>query len=258
MGLFRKSKEPCCICGKEKTDQKIKDGAVCIECLMDYMEYKDKQFTFKDGLPTKSEIQIVLDSKKQNDFLVEKFNVTKEINSFIKFDETNKLIYIETKRKNGKIKKNVYSFENITGFELLEDGETITKGGLGSAIAGGVLFGGTGAIVGSIVGKKKTKKIIENLQIKLTLKTISEPVAYINLINVKTKTNSIGYERAYAEAQEILSILAIILKDIEKKREEINNNNSNADEILKYKNLLDMEAITQEEFDAKKKELLNL
>ncbi|EQE95041.1 short C-terminal domain protein, partial [Clostridioides difficile CD129] len=33
---------------------------------------------------------------------------------------------------------------------------------------------------------------------------------------------------------------------------------STADEILKYKNLLDMEAITQEEFDAKKKELLNL
>ncbi|HGT0232701.1 SHOCT domain-containing protein [Clostridioides difficile] len=28
--------------------------------------------------------------------------------------------------------------------------------------------------------------------------------------------------------------------------------------MLKYKNLLDMEAITQEEFDAKKKELLNL
>ncbi|MBF9874628.1 SHOCT domain-containing protein, partial [Clostridioides difficile] len=34
--------------------------------------------------------------------------------------------------------------------------------------------------------------------------------------------------------------------------------NSTADEILEYKNLLDMEAITQEEFDAKKKELLNL
>ena len=83
-------------------------------------------------------------------------------------------------------------------------------------------------------------------------------MAYINLINVKTKTNSIGYERAYAEAQEILSILAIILKDIEKKREEINNNNSNADEILKYKNLLDLGAITEEEFNTKKKELLNL
>ncbi|EGT4786849.1 SHOCT domain-containing protein [Clostridioides difficile] len=56
----------------------------------------------------------------------------------------------------------------------------------------------------------------------------------------------------------MLSILAIILKDIEKKREEINNNNSNADEILKYKNLLDLGAITEEEFNTKKKELLNL
>ena len=33
---------------------------------------------------------------------------------------------------------------------------------------------------------------------------------------------------------------------------------STADEILKYKNLLDMGAITKEEFNAKKKELLNL
>ena len=31
-----------------------------------------------------------------------------------------------------------------------------------------------------------------------------------------------------------------------------------ADEILKFKNLLDMGAITQDEFDAKKKELLSL
>lgn len=36
------------------------------------------------------------------------------------------------------------------------------------------------------------------------------------------------------------------------------NNSSNADEIKKYKELLDMGAITQEEFDQKKKELLNL
>jgi hypothetical protein len=34
--------------------------------------------------------------------------------------------------------------------------------------------------------------------------------------------------------------------------------NSAADEILKFKNLLDCGVITQEEFDAKKKQLLNL
>ena len=40
----------------------------------------------------------------------------------------------------------------------------------------------------------------------------------------------------------------------------MNNSNSNisvADEIKKFKELLDIGAITQEEFDAKKKELLS-
>lgn len=36
------------------------------------------------------------------------------------------------------------------------------------------------------------------------------------------------------------------------------NNNTNADELKKFKELLDVGAITQEEFDAKKKQLLNL
>ncbi len=35
-------------------------------------------------------------------------------------------------------------------------------------------------------------------------------------------------------------------------------NSSNIDELKKYKELLDMGAITQEEFNKKKKELLNL
>lgn len=38
----------------------------------------------------------------------------------------------------------------------------------------------------------------------------------------------------------------------------INNNSTSADELKKYKDLLDDGAITQEEFEAKKKELLGL
>jgi len=36
------------------------------------------------------------------------------------------------------------------------------------------------------------------------------------------------------------------------------DNNSQADEILKFKNLMDQGIITEEEFQAKKKQLLNL
>ena len=40
--------------------------------------------------------------------------------------------------------------------------------------------------------------------------------------------------------------------------EDNTNNSSQADEILKFKNLLDQGIISEEEFDAKKKQLLNL
>jgi hypothetical protein len=39
-------------------------------------------------------------------------------------------------KKNPKI----YNYSDIVDFELLEDGESITKGGLGRAITGGLLF----------------------------------------------------------------------------------------------------------------------
>ena len=44
----------------------------------------------------------------------------------------------------------------------------------------------------------------------------------------------------------------------QEKKEVINVNNSNADELKKYKELLDSGVITQEEFDAKKKQLLGI
>lgn len=45
---------------------------------------------------------------------------------------------------------------------------------------------------------------------------------------------------------------------IESYKPTVNNNSSTADEILKYKNLLDMGAITEEEFNDKKKQLLDV
>ena len=50
----------------------------------------------------------------------------------------------------------------------------------------------------------------------------------------------------------------LVMEKINNCKNSEKNNVSAADEIKKYKELLDMGAITQEEFDAKKKELLNI
>ena len=51
-------------------------------------------------------------------------------------------------------------------------------------------------------------------------------------------------------------IYSYILQKISESKKVITHNNSNADEIIKFKQLLDEGIITQEEFDKKKQELL--
>lgn len=70
------------------------------------------------------------------------------------------------------------------------------------------------------------------------------------------KSGSI-YKSASSIAQDIISILEIISHENEVSKNS-SSSDSIAEEIKKYKELLDIGAITQEEFDAKKKQLLQL
>jgi len=157
----------------------------------------------------------------------------------------------------------VYSYSDLLDFELIENGESVAKGGLGRAVVGGVLFGGIGAVVGGVTGKRKTSDKCTSLKIKITTKDISKPTCYINLISSTVAKTSSTYKTEYKNAQEILSILQIICKQVESETASIvttsqPTTDSNADEIRKYKELLDDGIITQDEFNAKKKQLLGL
>lgn len=113
----------------------------------------------------------------------------------------------------GKLKKMVYSYTDIMDFELIEDGNTVTKGGLGRAVAGGVLFGGVGAIVGGVTGGKKTTQTCSKLQIKIVIKDINSPILYIDLISFETKKDTAVYKSAIEAAQEIIAVLQIMCSE---------------------------------------------
>lgn len=156
-------------------------------------------------------------------------------------------------------KSTVYNYSDIVDFELLEDGESISSGGLGRALVGGAVFGGVGAIVGGVTGKKKTTGVCSSLKLKITLNNINHPVVYVNFIEAATKKDGLVYKNVYKLAHECLAVLEVICNQQQPVAEApIQQNSSIADEILKYKNLLDMGAITQAEFDAKKSELLKI
>ena len=137
---------------------------------------------------------------------IEDFVSTSEVPGYIKFNDNTKQVLISP-----KFNPKIINYSDILDFELIEDGETVvTKGGLGKAIVGGMLFGGVGAIVGSNTSKRKSKTSISVLKIKIAVRDMNNPNSYINLITTSTQTDSFIYKNSYEVAQKIMSMLQIV------------------------------------------------
>lgn len=153
----------------------------------------------------------------------------------------------------------IFAYDEIISFELQQDVESITEGGLGSAVVSRVLFGGVGALVGSSVGSKKTRQEISEYRIKVVTKNPCAPEIFINFLTAgKIKSGSFLCKAYSKDAQKVLSMLSIIANEAANASVPQNDSVNATDEIVKFKKLLDNGVITQEEFNAKKKQLLGI
>lgn len=260
MGFFS-LKVKCAVCDKDvglNRYQLSNDVWICPTCLKKvggiYQFNIIKSTSIED---LKEKVKQYDDKEKENMNKLSDFNVTKKVERFISIDENKKQWFTSSGITNiNQIK--IYNFSDVQSFELLEDGETVSKGGLGRAVAGGILFGGVGAVVGGVTGAKKTNSICSKLQIKITVKDINNPIVYINLINSPTRKDSIVYKTVYNNAQEIMSILQLMTDENKDMQQEKVSTGSTADELKKYKDLLDSGAITEEEYNKVKAKLLGI
>lgn len=254
MGLFR-SKGFCSICANPNAKE-IKDGYICSEC-----NRKAGRFLTATRLSPKEQTVSLVEEciSKQS-----AYNETQK-NRVVAFNETRKIdkLVLDEKNRLFKLKgmfTDIYSYDQIVDYEIIEDGESIVKGGLGRAIAGGALLGGVGAVVGGVTGGKKTKGVCINLQIRIGIKDDVSENVYIKLITSETKKNGFVYKTNMSIANDIISILSKIVDD-SKPAEVVEEPKKAIDpyeEMKKVKELLDLGIITKEEFEKKKKELLNL
>ena len=245
------AKKECALCNKSigllTAKATLSDGFICADCLR------------KAGISALGNAQnytctSAIELINRRIPVVNSFKPTKKVGSYLQIDENNNSF---------KIGHDIFECSNLLSFELLEDGQSITKGGLGRAVTGGLLFGGVGAIVGGVTGGKKSKGICNSMKLIVTLKNAHTDTVYITFIATETKTKSFIYQTAQSSAQSCISALEIIA-DQNKTEGSVtsadteNTNVSAADEIMKFKQLLDAGVITQEEFDAKKSQLLGL
>lgn len=191
----------------------------------------------------------------------ENFIVSKTIadnKKYMIIDEKNRKIGLYPEYSNSKTIPSIYSFDDIINFELLEDGNSIISGGLKRAIVGNMLMGELGAIVGGITGKRKNINTCSSLIIRISINDLKEPNFIISFIKTEIKKNSILYKQSKEKANECISMLEFICNNNENIiNEQQNLNIDKGEEIAKYKSLLDSGAITEEEFNKLKTEIIN-
>lgn len=242
MGLFSK-KQDCCVCGSHDADKQIRDGFICKNC-----RNKSRIITFNWKDITKDRIIKCFEASEVNEERKKIFSPDRKIEGYLLVDSANQLWQIPAYNE-------IFSYDDFVEFDVIEDGSSITKGGLGRAVAGAALFGGVGAIVGGVTGGKKTKNVMNELRIKFVTRSPIFPEIYINILtNGNVKAGSLMYNSYKGILQRILTELALMNDSLSNHQPK----ESGADEIMKYKNLLDMGAITQEEYDAKKKQILGI
>lgn len=159
----------------------------------------------------------------------------------------------------------IYDFDDMLGYEIIYNNEIISKNnGVERAIVGHMLMGDIGAIVASNTVKKFNYK--DNMKVRIFVKDDKMPYIDIDIASIPIKSGSLEdniIKNNIAKIKVVLDeIIARNNKIANLKRIKDNDNNnkqySTTEELKKYKELLDTGVITKQDFNKKKKQLLNI
>lgn len=136
------------------------------------------------------------------------FRTTRRIGD-VTIDDRNNLFKIKSARLR------TFAFEDVIKYELNEDGQSITSGGLsiGRAIIGSAISP-MGTLLGGLTGKRKGKDISHRMEIVVTMRGENQGLYRINIIDSKTNKLSKEYRRKVEEAEEIMALFDIKLDEL--------------------------------------------
>lgn len=132
----------------------------------------------------------------------------------IAINDSSSYLYL-IKRVGGRIIQKKYDFKDIIGAEIIENGESVTKVSRGSqigrAVAGGVLLGGVGAVIGGLTAKTKSHEKIKSLVLEIIVSDMSNPIERMHIINSPVDKNGADYQMAFNDARCALGIIKVIV-----------------------------------------------
>lgn len=271
MGLFDREPVICPICGKDVKEsifkkRKLVDGVVCGTCFFNAgRELKDsvptselKQYTVEKlrGYAEAHDEKLRAVRDFPADLVIGKLEInTKERKWNWKGSLTDTITCIP----DSTTLFDIFDFDDVQQIEascgtvMLGGDTTVTNNGLGRAVVGGLLAGSTGALVGASTAKQTVHQEV---------KSVPYYSIYVKLKPYPGRKWILDFDNA-ADVQKAMDVLGEDLKQRELLAQQKNAQIAApapdpAEELRKYKALLDEGVITQQEFDAKKKQLLAL
>ena len=125
---------------------------------------------------------------KIDDFSPSKKVVSVYGHSGIAIDEGRRKVCLVKYGKSG-VEADVLSYRDILSSEIFEEGKTVTKTSRSSQIAGaligGLALGGVGAVIGGLSGKKTSSKEITEIELRLVVNRIENPIHDVRLIDME-------------------------------------------------------------------------
>ncbi|EMI11233.1 SHOCT domain-containing protein, partial [Anoxybacillus gonensis] len=248
-------------------------GLICLVILLvnEHTESKQKQ----KQEHKKMQKQIENRQKKMYEKLesIEGFQMSKSLvsihnNLTIAIDNNSKQVAFVDLSEN----INLYNYRELLEVEVIEDGETVTKTSrssqIGGALIGGLIAGGTGAIIGGLSGKQVTNEEVKKVYLKILVNDIDNPVKKVVLLDKQQaiKKSHYEYQIAKEKALEWHSLIRVLIniadkEDTEKQSKETTVRQREslfvADELLKLAQLHKDGMLTKEEFEAEKQKLLS-
>lgn len=202
MGVFG-GKTLCPLCGKPisgLSKTKLADTVICKEC-----RGRCTQYLSLPESRSLSDISRNIQDNAQNKQLYSIFNPQSSgYNLFVDF--VNKLWCAAGP---GVVKRHeayIFEFSDIIDYSFLEDGKSISKSGVGSAITGGLLFGGIGMVAGGLMGHK-TKETISKMSVVISVKNDWVSKVEIPIVSTTIKKGSSTYNFAKKGLEHIIEIL---------------------------------------------------
>ena len=147
----------------------------------------------------------------------------------------------------------------ITGCETIINNQS--AGGIGRAVAGGILAGGAGAIIGAVTARQK----VQSYKLIIYRNNLTNPKFVFTLIKTAAPTqieNNANVKEANEFAQDITACIKVIMAQNKEDNQVENNNIPNKEEnfekrIKSLDNLLKKGLISEKEYKKNRDKILN-